>query len=252
MFVEATSYQNSLNNSTVENKTDLILKHVELGQKLAWKLLNSWQARLPQEEVQSIVGISLCEAANNFDGRPNVQFQTFLFYYLRGRLLREITESVKARNFSIKSLNIDGNNISDGVLEDYLPDCFTAVETKNAENLLIESEDREVIEKSFSVLDSLEKEVIMRHYLEGQSLIDLAKELGYCRCHLSRVKARALAKLKKVVYSGPVNVADETSSSSSKTKALNPKEGYTGGRGRRKIAKNKKVYTAAKKGQLAA
>lgn len=235
MFVDSASYEQKVNQV---DKTQLIISHVELGMKLAWKLLNSWQAKLPQDDVKSLVGISLCEAANNYDGRPNVQFQTFLYYYLRGRLLREITDSVKSRNIALK-LSLSDSSLSDSTLDEELYKSLPIQEIKTAEDILINREEKDIIEESFDKLDDLEKEIVSRHYIEGESLIDIAKELGYCRCHLSRVKRRALSKLKKnISFKSDDKIEKSEEIFDSKIAKL---ESYTGGRGRRKLRNSKNV-----------
>jgi len=44
-------------------------------------------------------------------------------------------------------------------------------------------------------LDPLEQEVIHRIYIKEQQLMDIAQSLGYSRCHISRVKRKALETL---------------------------------------------------------
>jgi AraC-like DNA-binding protein len=44
-------------------------------------------------------------------------------------------------------------------------------------------------------LDPLEREVIMRIFLNEEQLMDIAQSLGYSRCHISRVKKKALETL---------------------------------------------------------
>jgi RNA polymerase sigma factor (sigma-70 family) len=250
MFVESTAPSfTSTNKKDVIDKNSMITDHIEIGLKLAWKLLNSWQSRLPQEEVKSIVGISLCEAASNYDGRPNVQFQTFLYYYLRGRLLREITECVKVKNMSTKMQHPALSNFQEDCQED-VSEYYLGLDFNNAEKILIENEERIIIEQSFHFLDTLEKEVIMKHYFDGESLIDLAKSLGYCRCHLSRVKTRALNKLKRsmsVKYDTNKDLSDKQNVIS------NVKiDSYTGGRGRRKFTRKNESLVKSKKHKMAA
>lgn len=218
-----------------EDKYQIITSHIELGMKLAWKLLNSWQAKLPQDDVKSLVGISLCEAAQNYDGRPNVQFQTFLYYYLRGRLLREISESVKSKNVSRQFLCEDVD-ISCNAETAELSKKMLPTDSKNAEQLMIDCEEKRMIDQSLAVLDDLESEIIQRHYIDGDSLIDIAEALGYCRCHLSRVKRRALDKLRKAMVIQNDQIAPNVVAHSQSVILTKIKtEGYTGGRGRRKV-----------------
>lgn len=48
---------------------------------------------------------------------------------------------------------------------------------------------------AFDRLDPLEREVIRRIFLAEEQLLDIADRLGYSRCHISRVKKRALETL---------------------------------------------------------
>ena len=56
-------------------------------------------------------------------------------------------------------------------------------------------------------LDYLEKEVIERIYMNEEQLLDIAYDLGYSRCHISRIKRKALEAL----YNGMASLAGEDS-----------------------------------------
>jgi RNA polymerase sigma factor (sigma-70 family) len=190
-------------------------------------LLGSWNIRLPEDDVVSIVGISLCEAARNYDGRESTRFQTFFYYHLRGRLLREITDIVENKKITEEYSH---DEYSDAVVSQkeslgfYNSSRFI---TESPEKMIEERQQQESFNKAFSELDVLEKEVITRHYFNGESLMDLADDLSYCRCHLSRVKSRAIAMLKKAIDSDSCDMMDNAGSKHGGAS-------YKGGRGRRK------------------
>jgi len=48
-------------------------------------------------------------------------------------------------------------------------------------------------------LDDLEKEIIDRSYGQDEPLVDIARLLGYSRCHISRVKKRALDRIREYI-----------------------------------------------------
>lgn len=206
---------------------------IQLGIKLAWKLLGSWNARLPEDEVKSLVGIAICEARKNYKPHLGTQFQTFLFYHLRGRLLREISSLVKYRRYQF--------NLTEDMAQDMADDDGSSYfspmsEDKNPEELLLEQEANSHFSEAISSLDWLEEEVVHRHCISGESLLDLAKELDYCRCHLSRVKTRAMRKLQSKVSTA--YFSDVFAAEAGKKLAAS----YSGGRGRRnKKKKNIKV-----------
>ena len=208
---------------------------IQLGIKLAWKLLGSWNARLPEDEVRSLVGIAICEARKNYKPNLGTQFQTFLFYHLRGRLLREISSLVKYRKHQF--------NLTEEMAQDMADEDSTAYfgpisEEKNPEELLLEQEANTHFSEAIGSLDWLEEEVVQRHCISGESLLDLAEELNYCRCHLSRVKTRAMRKLQSKVtnaYFSDIFTVDA---------AKKIANSYSGGRGRRN--KQRKARNKAK------
>ncbi len=211
-----------------------VAEDIALGIKLAWKLLGSWNARLPEDEVRSLVGIAICEARKNYKPNLGTQFQTFLFYHLRGRLLREISSLVKYRKHQ---LNLNEDVAQDMAEDDSISYVSYLSDEKNPEQLLLEQEASKFFSEALDSLDWLEEEVVQRHCLSGESLLELAKELDYCRCHLSRVKTRAMKKLQSKVKG--TYFTDLFSSEEEKRVITS----YSGGRGRR----NKKLRNKTKK-----
>ncbi|HMO18486.1 MAG TPA: sigma-70 family RNA polymerase sigma factor [Oligoflexia bacterium] len=204
--------------------------NMEVARKLAWKLLGSWQVRLPEDEVCSIAYMALCEAAKNYDGRETTQFQTFLYYHVRGRLLREISaqvqhskitqywdEDVLGEEAPLSSVEVILSSLHDNPL--------------SPEQILVEREQDELFEEAFSTLDWLEKEIVISHYFDGKSLNELAISLKYCRCHLSRVKSRAISKLKKGM--NLMGVVQDKAKNEFTERKLPASGDYSGGRGRR-------------------
>jgi RNA polymerase sigma factor (sigma-70 family) len=208
----------------------LIIEHRENGVKIAWRLLAGWRVKLNKDEVDSVVGISLCEAAQRYDKSKGASFITFLFYHIRGALLKEITFAMHQQNAI--ALNDDEHSSYAGFNTMYMASNETPlVEHNNPEKIFQQQEIMNACTDACSHLDDLEKSIIIRHYLHDEALNKISKELVYCRCHVSRVKTRALGKLKKLL------VALKPSEKEIKKKlrkASNPKRSYTGGRGRRK------------------
>lgn len=220
----------------------LILEHREHGKRLAWSFLTSWRIRLPQDEVLSIVGAALCEAGTRFDPERGVDFKTFFYYHLRGMLLKEIARMIQEQKLLqfVPHTVLNGANTPDS--QPHATWNIPVVETNNPERIL---EKREVASRCWEAcaqLDPLEQEVISRFFVYDQPLVQIAEELSYCRCHISRVKSRALSKLSKAMAAcsvdsdGEINeleLARKTKSTrrvASKRKTRN----YTGGRGRRR------------------
>src|SRR5690349_7137351 len=73
----------------------LILDHRENGRKLARSILRRWRVRMPAEEIDSIVDLSLCEAARRYSSERGASFMTFFFYHLRGHLVRSVARAAQ-------------------------------------------------------------------------------------------------------------------------------------------------------------
>ena len=191
---------------------------------------------MPADEVQSIVGASLCEAAQRFNPELGVCFKTFFFYYLRGMLLKEISRLVHEKRLAESVADESDTNIypSEGFYSSGWP--FNVVELNNPEALLSKRQAFNLYLKACCALDSLEREVIVRHVVLEEPLRDVAQKLGYNRCHISRVKSGALEKLAKVL-GAPVKSSRANPSSNEKKAAeaeVPAVRSYTGARGRTK------------------
>lgn len=237
----------------------LILENREHGRRLAWSFLTSWRIRMNHDEVMSVVGMALCEAANRFDARKGVAFRTFFFYHLRGMLLKEIARLIEEQKL-LQVIPESAVNGATGRDHAYVPKEISAlVDYNNPERLLQRSQLSHFCWEGCAQLDPLEQEILVRYFVYDEPLITIAKELKYCRCHVSRVKSRALSKLHKLL-AGNVKVYYDYLTSTSgaelaeKRMAIVRKrrKPYTGGRGRRRTKVSfsrgeqvRKVLTAA-------
>ncbi len=179
----------------------LILDHRENARKLARSLLRRWRVRMPAEETDSIVDLTLCEAARRYSSRRGASFMTFLFYHLRGNLVRSVATAAKSSNFLVSFARNAGVDVGDWATPQdpnfSFPEhaMFDSQESDLPDQLLIRREENELCRNACSQLDSLEQEVLTRSFANEEALIDIAKELGYSRCHISRVKKKALEQL---------------------------------------------------------
>ena len=182
--------------------SELILEHRENGRKLARSILRKWRVRMPAEEIDSIVDLALCEAAARFDATKGASFMTFLFYHLRGHLVRGVSKAAQSSNIFLafaQGMGLeqeDWKHISGDVIWSYLPDNVLGQrESKTPESVVLRKEKIDKCREAVSSLDALEREVISRSFGTEQPLVDIAKTLGYSRCHVSRVKKAALERL---------------------------------------------------------
>jgi RNA polymerase sigma factor (sigma-70 family) len=183
---------------------DLILNHRENGRKLARSILRRWQVNMPAEDVDSIVDLTLCEAAVRYDVNKGASFITFLFYHLRGHLVRAVAAATSDSQLFMAVAQSSGLDVTEWATanEDtaiaFLPDISfeRQAEVESPEVLLIKKEKASLCKDAVVKLDELEREIIDRSYGQDEPLVDIAKLLGYSRCHVSRVKKRALDRIR--------------------------------------------------------
>ena len=215
----------------------LVEDHYESGKRLAWSFLNKWRVRIEEDEVTSITGAALCEAANRFKPELGVNFKTFLFYYLRGMLLKEITKRVTDSKMRVPVAHLnEANDDARGIsLENY----YQVDQDSNPENMLDQKQRIELCREATAGLDALEQKVLEQFFGEDESVVDIAKNLGYCRCHISRVKSKALSSLTEKLssLSPDFPLEDEPLSERDSLLAARRKY-YRGVRGRRKTSES--------------
>jgi RNA polymerase sigma factor (sigma-70 family) len=235
---------------TPKQMEQTILEHREHGRRLAWSFLSSWRIRMAQDEVVSVVGAALCEAAIRFDPSKEVAFKTFFFYHLRGMLLKEISRIIQEQKILQFIPNGMVGNDYRGEQLSMAPIIPPLIETNNPEKIIEQKQVAGACWDACAQLDPLEQEVLIRCFVYDEPLVAIAKELKYCRCHISRVKSRALSKLSQLL--SDEDVLKERYEDSGielekiqlpNAKSSRKKVGYTGGRGRRKRKAEKKRST---------
>ena len=188
-----------------EKKTELVIEYRLKARKLARSILRGWHARLDLDEVDSVVDLSLCEAVKRFNPRKGASFMTFLYYHLRGNLIRTVSAAASANSVPLPEgealeglMNghvVNGRNGYRGINAVEVAEALCSHDTMLPDEVLFKKEMAFLSNKACDNLDALEKEVIFRIYMEEQQLMDIARNLGYSRCHISRVKKKALDTL---------------------------------------------------------
>jgi RNA polymerase sigma factor (sigma-70 family) len=193
---------------TPAQREALVLKYREKARKLGRSMLRRWHARLDREEVESIVDLSLCEAAQHFNPHKGASFMTFLFYHMKGNMVRAVASAAAAG--SIPALNLEA---SEGSLaqesEHFLghqfrvlnstevADALTSEDVPMPDEVLLRKELQGRSASACEKLDSLEREIVKRMFIQEQQIMEIAAALGYSRCHISRVKRKALDALQQ-------------------------------------------------------
>lgn len=214
----------------------LVTEHLEYGERLVKKFLQRWQILIPLDEIHSIVGLSLTEAANNFDSTRGVSFRTFSFYYLKGCLVKEIALAAQISKLHQNiELITSGENFSSE--PNYHYDRLELVSQETPEKLVGDKEVLKICFQQLGKLDELEREILIRNVINEESINSIAKEYKYCRSHLSRVKQAALKKMEKLLKERQL-LTLSSATKAKKTQRVSAKrmlkKNYKGGRGRKK------------------
>lgn len=179
----------------------MIVQYRVKARKLGRSILRKWNVRLELEEVDSLVDLSLCEAVRRFDRTKGASFMTFLFYHLKGNLVRAVTTAVShaAVPASFAAM-IDGESSGEsikglGINAVDLAERLSGEEVDSPDESLWKKELSGCSASACEKLDPLEREIIKRIFVHEQQIIDIAAALGYSRCHISRVKKKALSTL---------------------------------------------------------
>lgn len=181
-----------------------VLRYRMKARKLAKSILRKWHSRLDIQEVESVVDLSLCEAVRRFNPSKGASFMTFLFYHLRGNLIRTVATAANSQLLAILDQESGDSEDSNqwmnrgtirGVLASEVTDSLVGAEEELPDEALLRKEIAGLSERACQKLDPLEREVIERIFLNEEQLLDVAKSLGYSRCHISRVKRKALETL---------------------------------------------------------
>ncbi|MGA1191104.1 MAG: sigma-70 family RNA polymerase sigma factor [Bdellovibrionota bacterium] len=174
---------------------ELILEYRTKARKLGRSILRRWQARLDLEEVDSVVDLSLCEAVQRFDPSKGASFMTFLYYHLKGNLIRTVTAAAQANFVPGQEIETRKGDEPKTITALDVVEAISGTDQRNPDDLLLQKELIDLSKDACTRLDPLEREVIERLYLQGEQLMKIASSLGYSRCHISRVKKKALENL---------------------------------------------------------
>ena len=186
---------------SIHEKNGLIMKNRVSGRKLACSMLRKWNCRLELEDVDSIVDLSLCEAVKYFDPNKGVNFLTFLFYHLRGNLIRTIKTQA---NQTAIPLEFSDENMESGFIGHERINTADAFETfgttqKSPDQQLQEGQFVELTKLACQKLTDLEREIIVNVFMHEEQVTQLAQDLNYSRCHISRLKTATINKLRSEI-----------------------------------------------------
>ena len=222
-----------------------IIEHREIGRKLACRLLREWRVQLNSDDLDSIVDLTVCEAAGRFDESRGVRFTTFLYHYMRGNLLRTIEDivaqkrAVQAAAYSASAGRNERFDLEDcPELSDSLdPDAMKPQGFDTPEEYMLRRERISMVGRVCAKLRAEEQFVIAKMFFEGSSHQQVGAELGLSKRDVLALQKRALESLRKLVAqegyeTGRSKRETEIAVLSSITLRFRPLR--SGGRGRRR------------------
>ncbi|MBN1960462.1 MAG: sigma-70 family RNA polymerase sigma factor [Deltaproteobacteria bacterium] len=224
---------------TSTDKRALTEKYIPYVRSIAGKIKKSVSKEIEYEDLVEYGMIGLLEAADRFDEKHGVQFMTFAYYRIRGAIydgLRGMgwmsrTEYAKARleihaneflsetaNSEYESNETLENNFENAVknLADVVQslavvyisslDSTTNLQLKDDETKVPEAkfgleQVRSLVRQSITKLDVQEKQLLELYYYKDMSLEEVGEILGLSKSWVSRLHARAVNKLHRMLMS---------------------------------------------------
>ena len=163
---------------------ELVLEHRISARKMASAILQKWGCYLELDELHSLVDLALCTAAQSYCPNKGTEFTTFLYYYLLGQLRIAITGRAKDVHIFTE---MQGQNFSE------------TEKNKEVDHIVHQKQLFELILNECKQLEDVENQILRKVYTNDQQVKKVAQELGLSRAHVSRVKTKALVKLRRRV-----------------------------------------------------
>lgn len=217
-----------------QRQEDLVLDHLELAKALARRFANRGQ---PIEDLEQVTRLALLKAAKRFDPDRGNAFASYATANILGELKRYFRDKTWAMRVPrpLQELHLAAKDARDqlgqtlgtsptvaqvaehlGVSEEDVLESMEAGSTYRVEALDVAGQDegrtrevpvtdtaldqvldRERLRAALPRLDRTERIILKGLYFEGRTQQDLAGELGVSQMQISRLHARACAKLRR-------------------------------------------------------
>src|SRR6185295_10832323 len=77
-----------------------MLAHRESALRYTYHFARRWSVRLPRAELESCADFALCLAGSRFAAKKGAAFPTFLFFYVRAQMHKQVRSAVAAARCS--------------------------------------------------------------------------------------------------------------------------------------------------------
>ena len=201
-------YQNdvlTMRDAVIEHKHFMKRYHklVLDNEKLVYYVIKKLGIYKDLDNFYDIGMIGLCKAARSFDSESGTKFSTYAISCIRNELYHYGRKKVNKQWFNMLSLNIKMPGCNVDAME-LIPDDI------DVENSVMEKEKYEELYNAINQLSDLEQFVINHTYgLNGHDILTqetilkmIYKKFGIRyggQCQVSRIKTKAIKKLKKLL-----------------------------------------------------
>lgn len=206
----------------IDSSPNLLMAYIGLVRALAWKIHQQLPRSVDLEDLVQYGCIGLAEAAQSFDSSRGLKFSTFAYHRIRGSILDGLSQMAW---FRMDRFAANEYRHAEGHEEEGHPDD-SQYKIENSREFLLgtaarldrladaaqvaarsEASDQPVMEREVAVrmrqlVDALPRsaaDLLRATYYEGLSLKDAAARQGRSKSWASRLHARALKRLERVL-----------------------------------------------------
>lgn len=215
-FEELTKYSNADDMEPENHREALVLLYRGRARKLAMSLMKRWRARIEREDFESTVDLSLCEAAKLFKPGIGCSFTSYLFYHLRGNLIRSIQRSSQNTWISRELAKFMSGGVGPEIARpagievtaEQITRALSNHDVEMPDEALYRKQTAEFIREACQSLEKLQRSVIGSWLMGNHKVKKIAESVGLSRCYTSRVRRRAMKELKRRVGASLLNELD--------------------------------------------
>ena len=147
--------------------------NLKLALKVAYRYVKSGQPVKDSDEFSDAC-IGLMQASENYNPNLGVRFSTYAYRCMSNAIIN----GIRKRNRTNKHFS---------VIE----------EIDDLEGNVIKEDNVGVVEKVISGLEGRNKDVVVSHYLEGETFASIGRRLGVTRSAISQTCNKALSEIRK-------------------------------------------------------
>jgi RNA polymerase sigma factor FliA len=175
-------------------RRDLVNEHLPLVRSLAIRFYRQSSRFLELDELVSVGTLGLIEAARRYRPEIGSTFATFAYTRVRGAMFDAVGQIAPMRRSAFRALGRLRLRpiVAREMRDDSIDEVADALDSRRAGARLAQALDR---------LPERKRRLIHRHYFEGDSLLDVGRDLGISKSWASRMHAQALRQLRSLVTS---------------------------------------------------